>query len=60
MTDDAIGERNRIRGIIKACFESVTVWGLPSPIYDAIALNKGRYVVDVVTPLHIATEHSGF
>lgn len=41
--DKARVERNRIREGILESFESVSVWGLPSPIRDAVRLNAGEF-----------------
>jgi hypothetical protein len=42
-TDKGRTERNRIREVLQESFESISIWGLPSPITDAMALDEGKF-----------------
>jgi len=46
---DALLQRNRIRRILNESFESISVWGFPSPIADSATLNRGEFTTDEVT-----------
>lgn len=46
---DALLQRNRIRKILSDSFESISVWGFPSPVKDANVLNRGEFDTRDVT-----------
>lgn len=46
---DALLQRNRIRRILSESFESISVWGFPSPVDDATVLNRGEFSADDAT-----------
>jgi hypothetical protein len=46
---DALLQRNRIRKILAESFETISVWGFPSPVADSAVLNQGEFSVDEAT-----------